>query len=282
MKAIVRIILAVLLVVCFALESIGLEKIVVTATGEAPLANCTPEEAQKDALQRARLSAVEKACGVKLQAESFVRDFYLLGDFIHAISYGHIISEEITSWKVEVEQKNPRTPPTLSCLVTIKASVLQEKGNPDPSYQAKVRLNKKVYQSGDEMIITVNVTKPSYITVLNFTADDRVILLFPNRIRRDNRMDAGREYQIPSAADREGVLRLQVSTLPEHKKDTEFIKVIATSKPINLLQGLSLKGQYGVMDTVSLAVTEIARLIAAIPIQDRAEDTVAYQIVSSE
>ena len=282
MKTIIRITLGILLVVCFALESIGLEKIVVTATGEAPLANCTPEEAQKDALQKARLSAVEKACGVKLQAESFVRDFYLLGDFIHAISYGHIISEEITSWKVEVEQKNPRTPPTLTCLVTIKASVLQEKGNPDPSYQAKVRLNKKVYQSGDEMIITVNVTKPSYITVLNFTADDRVILLFPNRIRRDNRMDAGREYQIPSAADREGVLRLQVSTLPEHKKDTEFIKVIATSKPINLLQGLSLKGQYGVMDTVNLAVTEIARLIAAIPVQDRAEDTAAYQIVSTE
>ena len=282
MKTIIRITLGILLVVCFALESIGLEKIVVTATGEAPLANCTPEEAQKDALQRARLSAVEKACGVKLQAESFVRDFDLLGDFIHAISYGHIISEEITSWKVEVEQKNPRTPPTLSCLVTIKASVLQEKGNPDPSYQAKVRLNKKVYQSGDEMIITVNVTKPSYITVLNFTSNDRVILLFPNQIRRDNRMDAGREYQIPSAADREGVLRLQVSTLPEHKKDTEFIKVIATSKPINLLQGLSLKGQYGVMDTVSLAVTELARLIAAIPVQDRAEDTAAYQIVSPE
>jgi hypothetical protein len=272
----------VLVILTSAVQGWTAEKVVVTATGEASLSNVTPEEAQKAALQKARLSAVETACGVKLQAESFVRDFDLRGDFIHAISYGHIISEEVTSWKVEVEQKNPRTPPTMTCLVTIKASILQEKGNPDSSYQAKVRLNKTVYQSGDEMIITVNVTKPSYITVLNFTADDRVILLFPNQIRRDNRMDAGREYQIPSAADREGVLRLQVSTLPGHKRDTEFIKVIATSKPVNLLEGISLKGQYGVMDTVSLAVTEIAKLIAAIPVQDRAEDTSAYQIVSTE
>jgi hypothetical protein len=272
----------VLVILTSAVQGWTAEKVVVTATGEASLSNVTPEEAQKAALQKARLSAVETACGVKLQAESFVRDFDLRGDFIHAISYGHIISEEVTSWKVEVEQKNPRTPPTLTCLVTIKASILQEKGNPDSSYQAKVRLNKIVYQSGDEMIITVNVTKPSYITVLNFTADDRVILLFPNQIRRDNRMDAGREYQIPSAADREGVLRLQVSTLPGHKRDTEFIKVIATSKPVNLLEGITLKGQYGVMDTVSLAVTEIAKLIAAIPVQDRAEDTSAYQIVSTE
>jgi hypothetical protein len=272
----------VLVILTSAVQGWTAEKVVVTATGEASLSNVTPEEAQKAALQKARLSAVETACGVKLQAESFVRDFDLRGDFIHAISYGHIISEEVTSWKVEVEQKNPRTPPTMTCLVTIKASILQEKGNPDSSYQAKVRLNKTVYQSGDEMIITVNVTKPSYITVLNFTADDRVILLFPNQIRRDNRMDAGREYQIPSAADREGVLRLQVSTLPGHKRDTEFIKVIATSKPVNLLEGISLKGQYGVMDTVSLAVTEIAKLISAIPVQDRAEDTSAYQIVSTE
>jgi hypothetical protein len=258
------------------------ERIVVTATGEASLANVTPEEAQKTALQKARLSAVEMACGVKLQAESFVRDYVLLGDFIHAVSYGHIVSEEVKSWKVEVEQKNPRTPPALTYLVTIKASVLQEKGNPDPSYQAKVRLNKNVYQSGDEMVIHVSATKPSYLTVLNFTADDRVILLFPNALRRNNRIEREQEYQLPSSSNREGILKLQVSNLPDHKRDTEYIKVIATTRPIPLLEGLAFKGQYGVMDTVSVAATEIARLISSIPVNERAESTAAYEIVSGQ
>lgn len=258
------------------------ERIVITATGEASLANVTPEEAQKTALQKARLSAVEMACGVKLQAESFVRDYVLLGDFIHAVSYGHIVSEEVKSWKVEVEQKNPRTPPALTYLVTIKASVLQEKGNPDPSYQAKVRLNKNVYQSGDEMVIHVSATKPSYLTVLNFTADDRVILLFPNALRRNNRIEREQEYQIPSSSDREGILKLEVSNLPGHKRDTEYIKVIVTTKPIPLLEGMAFKGQYGVMDTVSVATTEIARLISSIPVHERAESTAAYEIVSGQ
>lgn len=274
--------LAIMVILTSAVQGWAAERVVVTATGEAALANVTPEEAQRTALQRARLSAVETACGVKIQAESFVRDFVLRGDFIHAVSYGHIVSEEIKSWKVEVDQKNPRTPPALTYLVTIKASVLQEKGHPDSSYQAKVRLNKTIYQSGDEMVIQVSATKPSYLTVLNFTADDRVILLFPNALRRDNRIERNRAYQIPSSSDREGVLKLEVSNLPGHKRDTEYIKVIATTRPIPLLEGLAFKGQYGVMDTVSVAATEIARLISSIPVNERAEATAAYEIVSGQ
>lgn len=274
--------LAIVVILTSAVQGWSAERAVVTATGEASLANVTPEEAQKTALQKARLSAIEMVCGVKLQAESFVRDFVLQGDFIHAVSYGHIVSEEIKSWKVEVEQKNPQTPPAMTYLVTIKASVLQEKGNPDFSYQAMVQLNKTIYQSGDEMVIRARATKPSYLTILNFTADDRVILLFPNALRRNNLVEREQEYQIPSSSDRKGILKLEVSNLPGHKRDTEYIKVIATTKPIPLLEVLAFKGQYGVMDTVSVAATEIARLISAIPVNERAEATAAYEIVSGQ
>jgi hypothetical protein len=108
-----------------------------------------------------------------------------------------------------------------------------------------------------------------------------VILLYPNQLRKDNYVLALEEFQIPSETDRTDVLKLQVSTLPGHKKDTEFIKVLATRKPIDLLEGLLFQGQYGVMDTVNFAVTEIARLVTAIPLRERAEHTVFYDIVSS-
>lgn len=258
------------------------EKRVVTATGIAAITNTTAEEARSLALKGARLNAIEEVCGTRIQAEAFVSHHKLTGNFIHAVSYGHIVSEEIVRWDVDVLQESPKHIPEISYHVTIRATVQREEGEPDPFYNVTVRLNKKVFQSGEEMIIYVRCTRPGYITVLNFAADDRVVLLFPNRIRRDSQVEADREYQIPSAADRDGVLKLQVSNLPGHMTDTELIKVVATREPFDLLSGLSMKGEYGMMDTVNFAVTEIARLISSIPLKHRAEATVMYQIVSPE
>lgn len=260
----------------------AVEKCVVTVTGMAAITNTTAEEAQCLALRRARVNAIEKVCGIRLQTESFVRQYKLTGSFIHAVSYGHIVAEEILSWGAAVFQESPKDIPEISYHVTTRVTVQPEKGEPDPFYKVHIRLNKRVFQSGDEMVIYVRCTKPGYITVLNFTADDRVVLLFPNRIRRDSRVEANREYQIPSVADREGVLKLQVETLPGHKTDTELITVVATREPLDLLPELSVKGEYGIMDTVDFAVTEIACLISSIPLKYRSEATVTYQIVSPE
>ena len=255
---------------------------VVKSTGVAAIANLTPEEAQSLALKRARQNAIEEVCGVSVQAETLIRNNMLAADFIHSVSYGRIIDEEILSWDVDVTRESKRRPPLVAYRVTIKARVKPEKGKPDPYYQVSVGLNKKVYHSGDEMIIRVKATKPSYISILNFAADGSVILLYPNRLRKNNYVKALKQYQIPSEADRNDVLKLQVSTLSGHRNDSEFIKVIATRQPIHLLDGLLTQGQYGVMDTVNLAAVEIARLVSAIPLKDRAEQTVFYEIVSSE
>lgn len=269
------------LILAFAGDGVADEGRSVTATGVALLENITPEEAQNLALKRARSSAIEEVCGVSVQAETFVKNFMIHGDFIHSVSYGHIISEEILQWDIDVTQKSKKLPPAIAYRVTLNTRVKPEKGKPDPYYQVTCKLNKKIYRSGDEMIIRVKASKPSYISVLNFSADGRVILLYPNQLRKDNYVLALEEFQIPSETDRADVLKLQVSTLPRHKKDTEFIKVIATRKPIHLLEGLLFQGQYGVMDTVNFAVTEIARLVSAIPLRERAEHTVFYDIVSS-
>ena len=280
MKSAVQGLLGIFFILLLFGEVAAVESRPVTSTGEATLANITPEEAQELALKRARLNAIEKVCVIKLQAETFVRNLEVEADFIHSVSYGHIVSEEILRWDVDVDQESLIRPPTITYRVSIKTEVLKEKSEPDPFYQVNVRLNKMVFECGDEMIIYVNTSKPSYLTVLNFSADGSVILLFPNQIRRNSHIEAVKEFQIPSPADRDDVLKLQVSTLPGHKRDTELIKVIATREPIGLLDGLLIRGQYGVMDTVKFAVTEIARMISSIPVRDRAEATVSYQIVS--
>ncbi len=59
-----------------------------------------------------------------------------------------------------------------------------------------------VTTSGEEMVINVNTTKESNITVLNFAADGTVTRLYPNKLARDNREEPGRNYQIPAPEDR--------------------------------------------------------------------------------
>ena len=252
----------------------------ITTVGEVFLANITPEEAQSLAVKRARTSAIEQVCGVKIQTETMVKDFVMQADFIHQVAYGRIVGEKVVKWELEVDQPSPLKPPGLALRVTLEVQVMPEKGEPDPFYKVKVWLNKGVFQSGEEMVVSVNATKDSYLTVLNFSADDSVTLLYPNLLRRDNKIEAGRDYEIPAREDRGEIMKFQVATLPDHKQDTEAIKVICTRGPLNLLSEVKARGNYGVMDSTKFAMTEIARLLAAIPPRERAEDTAIYQIVN--
>jgi len=253
----------------------------VTATGEAAIANVTPEDAQNLALKRARLEAIEKVCGIRLKAETFVHNFSIQDDFIHSVSYGHIISEEILRWEVEVIQPSEKQPPAITYRVTLKARVQKIEEEPDPFYQVKVKLNKTVFENGDEMLIFVSSTKSSHITVLNYCADGSVVLLFPNQIQKNNYIKAGEKYQIPDDTDRANVLNFQVSTLLGHKQNNEYIKVIATREPISLFDEISVKGPFGTLDTAKFAAAEVGRLVSSIPVKDRAEATVMYQIIST-
>jgi hypothetical protein len=251
----------------------------VSATGEAYLANITPEEAQALAIKRARNSAIEQVCGIRIQSETLVENLVLQSDFIHQVTYGRVVDEEIIKWNATMDQSSPAKPPAITYRVAMKVSVQEEKGEPDPFYKVNVKLNKSVYESGEEMIINVSSTKGGYLTVLNFSADGTVTLLYPNRLRKDNKIKANQSIQIPTPEDREHLMKFQVATLPGHKKDTEYIKVISTRGPIDLLSEIKSQGNYGIMDTTKFAVTEVARLMASIPVKDRAEDTAVYQII---
>lgn len=254
---------------------------VVTVTGEAALANLTPDEARTLALKRARHNAIEEVCAVRVQAETLVQNFVLQGDFTHAVTYGRILDEKVLRWDAEVSQKSPTDLPEITYRVTMRAEVLEEKGEPDPFFKVHVSLNKPAFKNGDELVMKVRSTRPGYLNVLNFAADGSVVVLFPNAFRRDNRIEADKEYTIPAAADRD-VISFRVSTLPGHRKDTEYIKVICTSEPLDLLQEVRPSGTFSVMNDTTLALTEVARVLSSIPLRYRAEDTAVYQIINPQ
>lgn len=253
----------------------------VSCSGEALVQNVSYEEAQVLALRRARLDAIEKVCGVKLQAETLLMDFKLEGDFIHSISYGHVVEEKDISWKTETLSSDiPDSPPIIMLRVDMQANVVPEKRKPDPYFKAELKLNRSVFQSGDEVILNVKTTKNCYLIVLNLAANDSVYVLLPNKWQEDNFIPANKRIEIPDEKFRDLGFHIRVANLLGHEKDTELVKVIATKQKINFLDEIETSHAFGLMGTPRMAMTKLARWLSEIPISERAEATAMYTVES--
>lgn len=275
------------LVICFLVFSIPLwgqdEAKWVQCSGEAVLQNITTEEAQVMAKRRARLDAIEKVCGIKLQAETLVRDFILAGDFIHSISYGHVVEEKDISWKtVTLPPENPGSPPVILLRVSMNAKVIPVNEKPDPYFKVELKLNRTVFQAGDEVIVNIKTTKDCYLTLLNIAANDSVYVLFPNKFQNKNFIKANTGIEIPNEKYRDSGLHIRVATLPGHKKDTEILKVIATKQKIFILDEIDTSSGFGLMGTPRIALTKLARWLSEIPVSERAEAATIYTVQSRE
>ena len=252
-------------------------------TGEAVIQNITNEEAQVIAKRKARLDAIEKVCGVKLQAETLVRDFIMAGDFIHSISYGHVTEERKHNWATEtIPSENYNEPPIIILRLIMEAKVVPINEKPDPYFKIDLKLNRKVFQSGYEVILKIKSTKDCYITVINLAANDSVYIILPNQFQEDNFLQAHQEIEFPSKLYRDSGLHIRVENLQGHLKDTELVKVVATKQKIVLTDEVDTSSGFGIISTPKIAVTKLARWLSEIPISERAEATTIYTIQAKE
>ena len=250
-------------------------------SGEAAVQNVTYEEAQVLAKRRARLDAIEKVCGISLQAETLVKDFMMAGDFIHSIAYGHVIEEKDIAWKTEtLPPESPEKPPIILLRVNMNAKVVPVQEKPDPYFKIDLKLNRMTYQSGDEVVLTVKASKDCYLTVFNLAANDSVYILFPNDVQVDNSIRANRLVEIPEKKYRDAGLHIRVANLPGHNKDTEIVKIIATKQKLDIRSDAASIGVFGSVGTPRIAVTKLARWLSEIPVSERAEAAVMYTVQS--
>ncbi len=251
----------------------------VECTGEVAIQNITPEQARVKAFRNARRNAIEQECGIRQQAETLVHDLRLAGDFIRAISYGEVVEEEVIEQGVEVDQNRVIDAPVLTYKVHLRAKVQCSRGEPDPAFKIMLDLNKTVFQAGENLIATIRSTKDCYATILNITAEDEVYVLLPNKHHPENKVTAGQDFLFPVPG--EGI-NLTVNTVPEQQESTEIIMVIATKERIDFLEGLETRAGYGYIPTQTMAVTALARWLASIPLEHRAEVSQIYKVVASE
>ena len=254
----------------------------ITLSLTKPLAeDITLAEAKQRLLWDARKQAVEKKIGLTFTVSNlFVHQMAQIGSnesqsvselsFVHSVVYGHIIDEDYSYHMLAKGRIELR--------IEYEAKVIQSKGTPDPSFRIYCSSERRVLQEGDQLSFSIRSTKDCYITVLNIAADNKVYLLFPNEISKDNFLRAGTKKVLPDKKMEECGMGIVLHGLRDRKVTGEMILVVATLSPVPFVEDAEKIMGFGNVGNLKVAWLEFQRWLAPIPLENRAEDSFIYQI----
>jgi len=258
----------------------------IAAEGSASLADKSVQQARLEALNQARAEAVRIIAGAKIKSDQFriqteaseneqvtgIQDFF--SSINRDVACGHVVNEKILHEGTKSYPTGPGKPPAVYYEVKIEAEVVIEQGEPDPAFTLQVRTNKEIYLEFEEMQLEIRASHDCFLHVFNILANDSLLLLFPNRYLPDNRLPANQTLRLMPAG-----FSFQVSLLPDARSAQEFIYVVATKKLCPFAPGS--QGDADIFRTAathSFAIIELPKWLSQIPVNQRADEIVAYQI----
>lgn len=196
----------------------------VVSHGSCAISGMTDEQAYALALRRARSAAVEQAAGAEVTSASLVTDGRLAGDFIKSFSRGIIVDESVTWEPVGQYQPNPAKPPLIEYRVKLDATVeIPDKARPNLGLNAE--LNRHIFRAHkDKLVFTIRTAAPARVAIFNITADDQVVMLYPEANGKPLAVCNGKKLTLPDSKKGGDLL---LATLPGHKHDTEALLVAA-------------------------------------------------------
>jgi len=110
---------------------------------------------------------------------------------------------------------------------------------PNPPFRLKLWTNKSSYAVGDKVTFSVEAERDCYLTLIDIGTSGNLTVLFPNAYDRNNRIQAGRRYEIPGASYG---FDIHVAGPP----GIERVKAIATTQPFTLFENMDLsQGFFG-------------------------------------
>ncbi len=195
----------------------------ITAEGSCAIVGMSAEQCQLIALQRARAMAIEQAAGMSVASSTLVTNMALTADFIKTYSKGFVINEKAQWLPLGQYQKDSKTPPIPEYRVKIVADVRV----PEPKIKPlglKAKTNSIVYKNGDKAVIEASSIRSVKIAIFNITADDKVVMVFPNDHDKDNRLSGNGRLIFP---DKNTKTELVMQTLEGHQRDTEAFLIAA-------------------------------------------------------
>ena len=195
----------------------------ITAEGSCAIMGMSAEECQLIALQRARASAIEQAAGVTVASGTLVTNAILRADFIKTYARGLIVSEKVEWLPLGQYQKDPSTPPIPEYRVKLTADIYVPKTRIQP-VGLQARASSAVFKNGERASLEIRTSREARVGIFNITADDKVVMLFPNEHEKENRLAKDRVLVFP---EKNSKIELIMQTLPGHKRDAEAFYIVA-------------------------------------------------------
>ena len=254
------------------------EAIWVTVEGKAPILKGDQEKARRLAIQAAERNAVAKALASETTVETLLVNLRLSGSILGAIPYGKTVQEEILAEGLAESEGEDEAGPETVYQVRMKAGVERETGGTDPAFYLDAGINQSVFKDGDALEIHIRSTKNCYISIFNILENEKIIRLFPNYLSGNNYLPADKNYIFPGSGDHEKGFTLRVH-LPENKENmTESIYILALLQPMELSSVHAQEGIFGVYNGQTAFMQDLIREVASIPLAERAEAFMQYEI----
>ena len=260
-------------------ETHSTDPIWVTAEGIVPFGpDTTLAEAGARSRENARHQAVEKAVGVFVKGRTLVYNTTVAENFVTSMVRGIIIEEHILDEGIRSTGKRPASV-ALHYGTTLRAKVKPVPVKHSEDFKVDVVLNRTVFQEKDEVQVTVIPSQDAYVYILNVGQDDSVTLLFPNKFAQDNFLTAQSEFVFPDEPQRKMGIRLRVALPPGEGKSIEKVKVVASTKQVDLLNHKQRGNTFvTVAEHDQFNVTDLMKQLALAEDTTWTDTTIPYEI----
>ena len=243
-------------------------------------------ETKNLAIKEAHSQAIQQHCGVGIQEAGMIINQLMATNILEHISYGVVLGDTIIRANPVTYRKSEAE---FSVLYQLEMKVFVQciSAKPDPAFQIDLKINKNVFNTGEELIMRISSTQDCYITVFNILENQEVVVLHPSFVNKNNFIQGGSTIEIPSQDERAMGVHLRVAPLPNFTKNTEIIKVIATKDKIDFLphfktidspEDMEIAGGMTIFKSSNLAIVELAGWLVRIPPDQRTEDTEIYEV----
>lgn len=255
------------------------EPIWVVVEGIAPFgSDTTLGEAKSKSRDEARRKAIEQAVGVFVKGRIIVYNAQVADDLVQSLVRGIVLEEQVIEEGVRQFEAGTG-PKALQYATRLRAKVKPDRVERRGNFSVRAELNKTVFSSGEEMQIRAVSTKDGYLHIFNIGQDDTVTVLLPNRYARANFVTAQSIFIFPDDELRNAGIRLKVFPPAGTKKAIEKIKLLATTKPIDLTQGKIQEGMFQIYPGQDAALaTDLIKMLSLLDESEWTEVTVPYEV----
>jgi hypothetical protein len=255
------------------------EPIWVSVEGVVPFgSDTTLGEAKSRSRDEARRKAIEQAVGVFVKGRTTIYNAQVADDLVQSLVRGIILEEQVIEEGVR-QFETGTGPKALQYATRLRAKVKAVRVERRENFAVKAELNKTVFSPREEMQIRVVSTKDVYLHIFNIGQDDAVTVLLPNRYARANFVTAQKIFIFPDDELRNAGIRLKVFPPAGTMKAIEKIKLLATTKPIDLTQGKIQEGMFQVYPGQdAVLATDLIKMLSLLDESEWTEVTVPYEV----